>query len=362
LDARRVNRHPAALRFHFISVFGFVAGCTHGAAEQVEVRAEPAVKVRTEAVNAMVVPESIRLTGNLRGNREVDLAANAAGRVVHTDIERGQVVKIGQVLAQLDVRAASLSAAEARAQAESAGAEAERAGIDCQRSESLHQRGAIADAEYQLRMTQCRTIPLSLEAANARARLAAQNVGDGLVRAPFDGVVTDRYVEVGQYLRQDSRVISLASLDPLRLEMAVPEAEIAKVHEGADVSFAVPAYPDRRFDGEIRYLSGAVRQTTRDLIAEAVVPNADGALKPGMFADVELVTGWRVLPSLPHAAIVGREGEPHAFFVVGGRLEERVLALGPAIGDRISVANGAREGEQVALGETGALSNGARVQ
>ncbi len=144
--------------------------------------------------------------------------------------------------------------------------------------------------------------------------------------------------------------------------MAVPEAEIAKVHVGAAVSFGVPAYPDRRFDGEIRYVSGAVRQTTRDLIAEAVVPNADGALKPGMFAEVELVTGWRALPSLPRAAIVGRDGEPHAFFVVEGRLEERVLALGPVIGDRISVGNGAREGEQVALGEPANLSNGARVQ
>src|ERR1041384_1264527 len=144
--------------------------------------------------------------------------------------------------------------------------------------------------------------------------------------------------------------------------MAVPEAEVARVHAGADVSFAVSAYPDRRFDGEIRYVSGAVRQTTRDLIAEAVVPNADGALKPGMFADVELVKGWRALPSLPRGAIAMRDGEPHAFFVVGSRLEERVLALGPAIGDRISVVKGAREGEQVALGELSDLMNGVRVQ
>ena len=346
----------------FIAFSCFVPACRYGSAEEVEVRAEPAVKVRTEAVDRLVAPVSIRLAGNLRGDREVELAANAAGRVVRTAIERGQGVKVGQVLAQLDVRAASLSAAETRAQAESAGAEAERARTDCARSEVLHERGAIADAEYQLRMTECRTIPLSFEAATARARLAAQNVGDGVVRAPFEGVVTDRYVEVGQYLRPDSRVISLATLDPLRLELAVPEVDIAKVHVGAEVSFAVSAYPDRRFDGEIRYVSGAVRQATRDLIAEAVVPNADGALKPGMFADVELVTGWRILPSLPRGAIVARDGEPHAFFVVDGRLEERVLALGPAIGDRVSVAAGARDGEQVALGELANLLNGARVR
>ncbi len=357
-----MRSHPVTIAAFFVSLYGLMPACARRSADQVEVRVEPAIKVRTEAVSTLVVPESIRITGNLRGNREVDLAANAAGRVVRTDIERGQVVKVGQVLAQLDVRAASLSAAAARAQAESAGAEAEHARVDCERSEVLHQRGAIADAEYQLRMTQCRTIPLSFEAATARAELAAQNVGDGLVRAPFDGVVTDRYIEVGQYLRQDSRVISLASLDPLRLEMAVPEAEIAKLHVDADVSFAVSAYPDRRFDGKIRYVSGAVRQTTRDLLAEAVVPNADGALKPGMFADVEIVTGQRSLPSLPRGAIVGRDGESHAFFVVGGRLEERVLALGPAVGDRVSVARGARDGEQVALGELSELSNGARVE
>ena len=339
-----------------------LSGCRHGARVSTEIRAEPAVKVKSEAVRVASVPTSLRLTGTLKGDREVDLAANAAGRVVRAEVERGQAVKAGYAIAALDVRAASLGAAEARAQAESARAEAEHATVDCGRFEMLHQRQAISDAEYELRMTQCRTIPLSFEAATARAQLAAQNVGDGIVRAPFDGVVTERYVQVGQYLRQDSRVVSLASVDPLRLELAVPEASVAKVHVGAAASFAVAAYPGRRFSGTIRYVSGAIRSTTRDLVVEALVPNADGTLKPGMFADVELVTGERSLPSVPRDAIALRDGEPHAFFVVDGRLEERVLALGPEVGDRISVERGARDGERIALGELARLTNGVPVE
>src|SRR4051812_22899476 len=277
-----------------------LAGCKGGSADAAAaVKEEPPVSVQTEAVQVIEVPRTLRLTGTLRGDRETDLAANASGRVTATSVERGEQIKPGQVLAKLDTRAAALSAADARAQVDSIRAQAEQAQGECDKYEQLKARGAISDLEYQQKITQCRTLPLNVQAASARAALAAQNVGDGVIRAPFAGVVTERYVEVGQFVRQDSRVVTIVSADPLRLQIAVPEAQIGSVKEGAEVTFTVAAYPKRTFEGKVRFVSGALRATTRDLVVEAIVPNPDRALLPGMFADLELGIGTQRLASVP---------------------------------------------------------------
>jgi Cu(I)/Ag(I) efflux system membrane fusion protein len=127
------------------------------------------------------------------------------------------------------------------------------------------------------------------------------------------------------------------------------------------VGFKVAAYPERRFEAKVRFISGAVRPETRDLTIEALVENSDGLLKSGMFADVELVTGKRKLPTLPKSSLVDRDGRSHAFFVVDGRLEERVLSLGPEAQNRVGVLKGARLGDQVVIGDLENLTNGQRV-
>jgi membrane fusion protein, multidrug efflux system len=341
------------------------SACKRGDEAVEAARSAPApvsVSVKTAPASSLDVPKTLRLTGTLRGNREADLAANASGRVLSVAIERGVQVKLGQSLATLDVRAATLSATEARAQAASARAQQEQAKDECDRYEKLKERGAISDLEYQQKVTQCRTLPLSAEAATARAELAAQNVGDGVIRAPFAGIVAERFIEVGQYVRQDTKVATIVSLDPIRLALAVPEAEVARVAEGAVVNFSVSGYPDRRFSGKIRFVSGVVRASTRDLVVEALVDNPDRQLLPGMFADVELTVGSQKLPSVPKGSLVTRDDQARLFVVSEGRLEERVVALGPALGERVSVVRGVNLDEQVVVSDPTELRNGQAVE
>ncbi len=244
------------------------AACKRSAAEEKGNTQAPPVSVKTVAVTEVSAPVTLRLSGNLKGLRETDLAANATGRVLSTSVERGAQVKIGQVLAQLDVRAAAISATEMNAQAESARASAAQLKAECARSEQLKASGSISAAELERITAQCRTSTLGVEASTARAQMAAQNVGDGSVRAPFAGVVTERYVDVGEYVRPDSRVVTIVSIDTLRLELAVPEAEAGKVSEDSEVVFHVAAFPERRFTGKVRFVSGAIRAATRDLVVE----------------------------------------------------------------------------------------------
>jgi RND family efflux transporter MFP subunit len=352
----------AARLFAFVGLGLALVGCQGKAAEAAADKQAPAVHVQTEPARSIDVPRVLRLTGTLRGDREADLAANAVGRVLTTSVERGQQIKPGQVLAKLDTRAAALSAAEARAQAESTRAQEEQARTECERYAQLKQKGAISDLEYQQKVTLCRTLPLNLQAASARAALAAQNVGDGVIRAPFGGVVTERYVDAGQYVRQDTRIVTVVSADLLRLQVTVPEAQVANVKEGAALSFAVSAYPERRFQGTVKFVSGALRASTRDLVVEALVPNPERLLMPGMFADVELVVGSQRMPSIPERALRAQDDQFRVLVVVDGHLEERLVAVGPRVEGRAGIVRGVREQELVVVSDQAGLSNGQRVR
>lgn len=334
------------------------SACKSSPAKELSPVESAPIAVETREVKSVEVPTTLRLTGTLRGDRETELAANAQGRVTSTSVERGQEVKANEVLAKLDVRAAALGAAEARAQVETARSQVDQAKKECERYEQLNQKGAVSALEYDKVMAQCRTLPHSVEAATARASLAAQNVGDGVIRAPFPGLVTERSIEVGQYVRQETRVVTLVSIDTLRLELAVPEAEVAQAKVGAKVLFRVVAYPGKVFEGTVRFVSGALRPATRDLVVEALVENKERLLRPGMFANVELVTGSRSLPAVPRASVRAEGGTSRAFFVAGGRVEERLLTLGPDAGDLVSVVRGAALGDRVAVGKLEDLSNG----
>jgi membrane fusion protein (multidrug efflux system) len=336
------------------------------------------VRVETAEVRVEPMPRTLALTGSLRGKRQTDLAANAMGRVIETFVERGVEVKQGDLLARLDTRAAALTAAEAQASASLAKSQESIAKRECERYKALFDQGAISQADYDRTADQCKNTPLSVAAAEARARSAAQVVGDGQIRAPFGGLVTERFVEAGQYVRQDTKVVSLVSIDTLRLEFTVPEARLAAVKAGGALSFTVPAYPGRTFSAAVRHVGGAVREATRDLVAEAEVDNPDRALRPGMFASIELLTGEEPAPVVPREALLAKEGRSHVFVVVDRdsarqaglrpdtpvdrRLEERVVQVGAARGDLVAVARGVRPGDRLVLKPSETLQNGQAVE
>lgn len=321
----------------------------------------PAAKVTTQAVSAREVPVWLSVTGQLKGRRAADLAADANGKVIKTLVERGDVVKAGQPLLVLDTRAAALSFAEAKASAESALAAAENAKMNCERYRILAKQGAISDFEYDAHRVQCQTSDLSASAARARAALAGKNLGDGIVRAPFAGAIAERYVDVGQFVRSDSRVVALVDPSSLRLEFTVPEARIAAARTGAKVRFQVAGYPDKTFDGTVKYVSAQVRPGTRDVVAEAVVDSPDVELKPGMFALVRLAAGSQQVPVVPGRAILERDGKPVVFVNVGGRLEERIVQVGDVLGEERAISRGLAVGDTLVVAPTESLRNGQRV-
>jgi membrane fusion protein (multidrug efflux system) len=346
-----------------LSVALAAAACSHGSAAEATAAPEAAkVHVQTVVVAEQQVPNMLRLTGVLSSNERTDLAANAAGRVVKTFVERGDHVPQGAILAQLDARSAALSRAEAEANATSASEQLKNLNADCQRYVGLLAKGAITQQEYDRQSTSCHTQAASEEAARARAAVAVQTVSDSTIRAPFAGLVAERFVHVGDYVHADTRVVTLLVDNPLRLELTVPEANVGSIHPGVAVTFRTVSLPDRVFTATVKYMGGEIREATRDLVVEAVTDNQDHALLPGMFVTAELPVGEITSPVVPEAALVRHNQDQSVFAVVDGHLEERVVQLGPKVGELMAVADGVKKGDQVVVSPPPGVSDGVLVE
>jgi len=322
----------------------------------------PRVKVRTAPIVERSVPILIPLAGTLTADLRTELTANSTGRVTKTFVERGQRVKEGAILAQLDVRSAAASAAEAQASVASAKTQLETARAECDRYDALVGRGAITQQEHDRQTANCKQQLAAVTVTKARATSASLVVGDGTIRAPFAGIVTERWVSVGDYVQAPSKVVTLVVSNPLRLKLTVPERRAGEVKEGALVTFAAAGMPGRTFSGNIKYVSGEVRTTTRDVVVEAIVANDDGALLPGMFVDVSLHTGERPRPVSPKSAIFATGQEKSLYLVKDRHLELRIVNVGTEVEDGVALEEGAKAGEVVVVDPTPSLSDGAEVE
>ncbi len=374
--------------------------CGNGTGAPAQDAGAPAIDVGTVAARMQVLGEVLRVTGSLVAEQEAEVAAETTGRVVAAPVERGTRVASGAVLVSLSKAEAEAQAGEAEANvaqlearlgvtpgepfdpervAEVAAARASRdlADADFARIKSLLDERVVSQAEFDLRRSHAeaarnqyaaaRNAALQqyrmLEAARARAVLARKNLADTDVRAPFSGVVVERKVSIGDFVTRGTKVAAIVRVAPLRLELTIPEQSIGLVRTGQAISLTVDAVPNRSFDGQIRYVAPALRADQRALMVEAVVPNADGELKPGMFASVDLQVATRT-PSLvvPSEAVRTAEGISRVFVIRDGEAEERLVSVGIASGSLTEIVRGLAEGEAVAVDHVAQLRDGERVR
>ncbi len=308
-----------------------LSACGHGAeSAEIEPVAERTVAApATAAAVAREVPDVLHLNGSLLADEEANLAPLVPGRVVEVLVERGDRVTEGQELIRVrdtDYRLqqaaarAALQQAEARlgmddgghapqpentAEARSALSQMQLADQQFQRAQELAQRGVYSTAQldearthaetareqHRLAIQQARGAAAALASARVQLRQARTALGDSVVRAPFAGEIANRNVSVGEYVGPQAQLVTLVRTDPLRLELEVPQERVLDIHPGQSVSVHIDAIADRVFEGTVRYVSAAVGRQTRSLTVEAVVPNADGVLRPGMFASADVDSG-----------------------------------------------------------------------
>lgn len=398
--------HPDFRRFlalPFVAL-AFVA-CTRGSVSPGEVRPTDetvVVPVRVAAATPRALPSTLRVNGPLVADQQSDVTGVVPGRVTEVLVERGAVVAEGAPLVRLrDVdyrlQAAGASAALAQAQARlgvtdpraplrpedtaevrAASSNRELADESLRRAEQLSQTGAMSQAEldraragataareqYNSALNGMRGAAVALTQARVALQQAGTAVRESVVRAPFAGEIAERFVDVGEFVAPQMRVVSLVKTDPLRMEMPVPQEHVGAIRRGQPVAIRVDAFPGRDFTGTVRYISASVRTDTRSLTVEATVPNADGALRPGMFATASIdLGGTRMGVAVPLAAVLTEAGV-NRVFVVGARgaIEERVVSVASRDASSAVIAEGLRPGERLAIEALDRLADGVRVQ
>jgi membrane fusion protein (multidrug efflux system) len=315
----------------------------------------PTVQASTVVVGEAAVPRFLTLTGSLSAFEDSDVAAGAAGKVLSVHVERGSLVKKGDVLVRLDSRAASASAAEARAQVELARTQKELAEADCARNDKLFEGGSVSAADHQRMQAQCRNAAAQAAAAEARLSLIETNLSDTTIRAPFDGVVTRRLMEVGEFASPGRAVIAVHDPASLRAVGSLPQFVLAATARIDRATVDIPSigktYPATRVTvlpaSDPRLLSTQVR---------ADLPNLSVAgLTPGMAAKVLIPIGKATRRVVPENVLI-RRGELTAVNVKTPQNEPqlRQVRVGPSVhtadGQKlVEVLAGLTDGEQVLL-------------
>ena len=323
---------------------------------------QPPVKVETAPVETRKMPRYLTLTGSVLANQQSEVAANVSGRITATYVERGQKVTNGQVMAVVDSRAAGFSAAAAVAQSQAAETQVVQAKSECERADTLFAQGAIPKAEFDRMKSQCTAQLYQANAARAQADLAGKLAGDTIIRAPFDGIVGERYVNVGEYVTPASRVASVFAVHPARVTISVPEPAVGQVKVGQTLNVNVSSYPDEAFPAEVKFVSPALRTATRDLIIEAEAPNPDGKLRPGMFATVKLMIGEDEQSTVPAEAIKEDGNVRRMFLSRNGSAYEMVVRTGVTKDGRVAVLEKLTDGDRVIVKPPPTLRDGAAVE
>ena len=344
-----------------LAACGSAAGRDTPAAESGRRGSPPVAHVESVQVEEREVDKTLTVTGTLEADQRSELAANATGRVVRTFVERGDHVKAGALLLQLDTRGAEISRTEAEANAKQITEQLRAVRLECERYVALRDKGAITTQEYDRQASQCATQASSEEAARARLANAARVLQDAAIRAPFAGVIGERFSTVGDYVQPSTRVVTLLDDDPLRLRISVPEPAIAYAREGARVTFR-SLQSDAELPATIKYVGREVRPTTRDVIVEAVVDNHEHKLLPGTFVTVQLPVGTQSQAVVPQSALRVVEGGTTVFTVTNNRIEQRAVRAKPRADGLAAVTEGLKKGERVVVNPAADLQDGASVE
>ena len=342
----------------------FLAAACSGksAAKTSDAAAEPIVKVPLVTVESLTAPRLLEVTGSVKPDQASMVAANISGRAIAVMVDVGSRVKQGDPLIRLDTSNAQLSAQQVAAQLASAKAQWNMANTDCQRAQQLLDKGAITKQEYDRETTSCTAAQQNVAAMQAQANQVGKQITDGVVRAPFTGVVSQKLIEVGEWVAPGTRVVQLIDDDPLKVDISVPESAAPYVENDQDVELDAVAFPDQRFHAKIDKVGVAMTEMPRALVCEATI-DPGTPLKSGMFVTVKVKLGEQPMPVVPKAALAQRGTTWRLWVVVKGHLEERVVQLGPELpGGKVAIADGVKAGEKVAGQVTDQVADGARVE
>ena len=314
--------------------------------------------VATTVAVAQQWQPQLQAVGTLRAVNGADLSLEVAGIVDQIEFKSGDDVKAGTPLL-------TLRAEDDVAKLHSLEAMAELARITYERDQKQFKVEAVSQ---QVLDTDAANLKNDLALAEQQRAIVEKKV----VKAPFDGRLGIRQVDIGQFLNAGTKVVTLQALDPIFIDFTLPQQAVAQLRFGEKVKAQVDAYPGQSFDGELTAIDPKVDDATRNLQVRASFKNPDHRLMPGMFATVSIDTGSpQQYVTLPQAAITYNAYGSTVFLVEDKgkddkgkqmlQVRQTFVTTGDARGDQIAVLKGVKSGEQVVTAGQVKLHNGSPV-
>jgi RND family efflux transporter MFP subunit len=372
LSATRRRRVPVRYptpRQSFAAL-ALLAAVTTTACDRDEARAEPAgataVVVGPENV-AVVRLQDVRtgpaLSGSLQAEQEATVRAELPAAVVQTFADVGQRVPRGALLARLDDRAIRDTYLSARTAVTTAQNNYTVAARELDRAQTLARAGAIADRDVEYARNAASAASAQLANARAVYANAAKQLGYTQIRAPFDGIVSQRQVNAGDVVSPGGALFTVVNPASMRLEASVPANQLASVRVGLPVEFSVTGYPNRVFAGRITRVSPTADPATRQVGIVATIPNAGNTLVGGLFAEGRVASETRTAPIAPASAVDERGLRPVAMRIKNGRVERVEVQLGirDEANEIVEIRVGLTPGDTVLLGAARGVSPGTPI-
>lgn len=327
---------------------------------------EEAVQVKTYKIKQAPFEDILHVLGTVKGEKEVTLrfAVNGVVKAIH--FREGDPISQGDVVAELDLKDATLKLEFAQSKLAASQAAAKTAQKKLEIQQKLFDVGAIIRAKLEEAQLEYESAVAQSKASEKEAALSQGELEKTVLKAPLDSVLGTRDAEVGEFVNPQTKIASLFSTGAIYVELGVIERDIQKVSVGQAVKVAVDAYPGTDFTGTVDNIPSIVEGKSRTLPVKVSFDNPEQLLKPGMFARAEVaVYSKENAIMVPVSAVFDSDGDgkPDSLFLVAeaGVAQSRKVAVGYQTSDFVEIEDGVIEGDEVIVETATRLQDGMKV-
>ncbi len=304
----------------------------------------------------------IESIGTLNPFEEVTVSAEIEGVIRSVKVEEGSQVSKGMLLAAIDDSDYSLEVKRAEATLRQAEATLENTKLEFKRKDALYKEELVTKQQYDDVTTRLSLAEAEVERAKASLSLAKLKLSKTKIISPLACVIKEKRVSAGDFVRNGTPMFVIIQPNPLKLRFTVPEKDVGRLKTNQEVMLRVDGFAETEFKGRVNIVFPNVEEKTRTLQVEALVPNNNGLLKPGLFSKVILYTaGERDTIVVPVTALLYEAEKVRVFVTEGDRAKERVVKLGSKYGELMEIIDGVKAGEKVVFMGQQNLSEGAKV-
>jgi membrane fusion protein (multidrug efflux system) len=307
------------------------------------------------------VEHNLDAVGSFFPEDEVTVGCEVDGIIKKLLVDEGSPVKKGDLLLEIDDEKLRLEVEESEAMLREGRARFEHSQATLKRMTSLFEQGVIGQQELDDARNQELMNQATVENTQAKLSRFKKELGDTRVLAPMDGVVSERLVSAGEYVKIGASLVKIVDVNPLKLAFTLPEKNAGEIRTGQKVRVTTRVYMGEMFEGEVYFINPKVEPATRTIEVKAWVDNSEYKLRPGYFVDVKVLLGKQKSFVLPESAVLVREGSIVVMTVEEGIIAYKRVTPGVRFDGKVEILEGITPEDSIVVSGRSEITEGTKV-